>query len=170
MDQDAIAEMFSAYGPVQLKRMFSGFGLYSEGVCFCLCLRGGEFYFKVDETSASRFEAAGCKPFSYSQRRSGKVVTVMSFWQMPERLYDDPEELADWTRQAVAVAHRAQLAKPKRKKKGASGPAAPKAAPRKHAKAAPARKPMAKKITAKKIPAKASKAGAAGKRATRRRA
>ena len=28
----------------------------------------------------------------------------MSFWQMPQRLYDDPEELADWTRQAVAVA------------------------------------------------------------------
>jgi len=40
MDQDAIAEMFSAYGPIQLRRMFSGFGLYSEAVCFCLCLRG----------------------------------------------------------------------------------------------------------------------------------
>jgi DNA transformation protein len=111
MDQDAIAEMFSAYGPIQLKRMFSGFGLYSEGVCFCLMLRGGEFYFKADDTSWPRFEAERCKPFSYSQRRSGKVVTVNSFWQMPERLYDDPDELADWTRQAVAVAHRAQLAK-----------------------------------------------------------
>ncbi len=116
MDQDAIAEMFSAYGPIQSKRMFSGFGLYAEGVCFCMVLRGGEFYFKVDETSAPRFESEGCKPFSYSQRRSGKVVTVNSFWQMPERLYDDPDELADWTRQAVAVAHRGQLAKAKRSK------------------------------------------------------
>lgn len=148
MDQDAIAEMFSAYGSIQLKRMFSGFGLYSEGVCFCMVLRGGEFYFKVDETSAPRFEAAGCKPFSYSQRRSGKVVTVMSFWQMPERLYDDPEELVDWTRQAVAVAHRAQAKKPKRKKK-----AAVKEAPRKAAKAtkAVAKKPVKKTtVTAKK--------------------
>ena len=53
MDQDAIAEMFSAYGSIQLKRMFSGYGLYSEGVCFCMVLRGGEFYFKVDKMSAT---------------------------------------------------------------------------------------------------------------------
>ena len=120
MDEVSIAELFSAYGPIQLKRMFSGFGLYSEGVCFCLCLRGGEFYFKADETSWPRFEAEGCKPFSYSQRRSGKVVSVNSFWKLPERLYDEPDELADWTRQAVAVAHRAQLKKTSRTKRAAT--------------------------------------------------
>jgi DNA transformation protein and related proteins len=157
MDQDAIAEMFSAYGPIQSKRMFSGFGLYSEGVCFCLVLRGGEFYFKVDETSAPRFEAEGCKPFSYSQRRSGKVVTVNSFWQMPERLYDDPDELADWTRQAVAVALRLQLVKSSRKKKAAAKAPSTKRAPRRPAKAAP-RKPSAKR------PAKTSKTAARKKR------
>jgi DNA transformation protein and related proteins len=161
MDQDAIAEMFSAYGPIQLKRMFSGFGLYSEGVCFCLVLRGGEFYFKVDETSAPRFEAEGCKAFSYSQRRSGKVVTVNSFWQMPERLYDDPDELADWTRQAVVVAHRAQLAKNSRKKKAATRASSAKGAPRKAVKAGSS-KPAAKKL------AKTSKAAAKKKRVAKR--
>jgi DNA transformation protein len=150
MDQDAIAEMFSAYGPIQLKRMFSGFGLYSEGVCFCLVLRGGEFYFKVDETSAPRFTAEGCKPFSYSQRKSGKVVTVNSFWQMPERLYDDPDELADWTRQAVAVALRLQLAKNSRKRRGAASRTSPKGAPRKAANAEPKKSLKAPKIAAKK--------------------
>jgi len=155
MDQDAIAEMFSAYGSIHLKRMFSGYGLYSEGVCFCMVLRGGEFYFKVDETSAPRFEAEGCKPFSYSQRRSGKVVTVMSFWQMPERLYDDPDELADWTRQAVAVAQRLQAKKPKRKKKGVTREPVKKTAHRKSAKP---------RKTAKQKPTKATKK----KRAARR--
>ena len=120
-----------------------------------MVLRGGEFYFKVDETNAPRFEAEGCKPFSYSQRRSGKVVTVMSFWQMPERLYDDPDELADWTRQAVAVAHRAQATKPKRKKKAA--------AERKPAKAAP-RKPAKARIGTVRKPAKAAKKKRAAKR------
>ncbi len=140
MDAEAIAEMFSAYGPVQTKRMFSGFGLYSEGVCFCLVLRGGEFYFKADQTNIPRFEADGCKPFSYSQRKSGKVVTVNSFWQMPERLYDDPDELADWTRQAIAVAHRAQLKKTKRSRKPT------KTAPQN----AVAKKPVKKRKTAAK--------------------
>jgi DNA transformation protein and related proteins len=148
MDADAIAEMFSAYGPVQAKRMFSGFGLYSEGVCFCMVLRGGEFYFKADETNIPRFGADGCKPFSYSQRRSGKVVTVNSFWRMPDRLHDDPDELADWTRQAVAVAHRAQLKKIKRARKAA--------------------KPSAKQGVAKK-PVRKSRTAAKPKRAVKRR-
>jgi DNA transformation protein and related proteins len=142
MDRDAIAELFSAYGPIELKRMFSGFGLYAEGVCFSMVLRGGEFYFKADETNIPRFQADGCKPFSYSQRRSGKVVTVNSFWRLPDRLYDDPDELADWTRQAVAVAHRAQLKKPKRAKKAAAkAPAKKKPA----TKSKPAKKPRAAK-------------------------
>ena len=155
MDQDSIAEMFSAYGPIQSKRMFSGFGLYAEGVCFCMVLRGGEFYFKVDETSAPRFKSEGCKPFSYSQRRSGKVVMVNSFWQMPERLYDDPDELADWTRQAVAVALRLQLKKPKRSKG---------AVKRKPVKAA-----AAKSKAKKKQPVKKQKVPAKKKRAVKRR-
>ena len=155
MDQDAIAEMFSAYGSIQLKRMFSGFGLYSEGVCFCLVLRGGEFYFKVDETSAPRFTAEGCKPFSYSQRKSGKVVTVNSFWQMPERLYDDPDELADWTRQAVAAALRLQLAKPKRKRKNASQLTSESEPSRKAVRKGASGKAVAKK-TDRRLKAKAS--------------
>jgi DNA transformation protein and related proteins len=146
MDQDAIAELFSAYGPIQLKRMFSGFGLYSEGVCFCMVLRGGEFYFKADETNIPRFEAEGCKPFSYSQRRSGKVVSVNSFWKLPERLYDDPDELADWTRQAVVVAHRAQL------KKAGRGKGAAKKKPAKTALKKPVKraKPAVKKKRAQR--------------------
>src|SRR5436190_5999871 len=142
MDADAIAEMFAAYGPIQTKRMFSGYGLYSEGVCFCMVLRGGEFYFKADETSIPRFEADRCKPFSYSQRKSGKVVTVNSFWRMPDRLYDDPDELADWTRQAVAVAHRLQMKKTSRRKKPAAK------APAKTSAAKKATKP-AKKVAKK---------------------
>lgn len=143
MDAEAIAEMFSTYGPISLKRMFSGFGLYSEGVCFCMVLRGGEFYFKADETNIPRFEADRCKPFSYSQRRSGKVVTVNSFWRMPDRLYDDPDELADWTRQAVAVAHRLQLKKASRRKKPAAKVAPKNGAAKKTAK--PAKKVAKKK-------------------------
>ena len=61
----------------------------------------------------------GSRPFSYTQTRSGKVVTVNSFWRLPERLYDDPEELAEWTRAAVAVAQRQKLAKRARAKKPA---------------------------------------------------
>lgn len=139
MDREAIAELFAAYGPVSARRMFSGFGLYAEEVCFCLVLRGGEFYLKADEQTFARFEAENCKPFSYTQPSTGKVVSINSFWRMPERLYDDPEELAEWTCAAVAAAHRAQLAKRRRaagsrKKAGAKAKTPAKAKPGKRPK------------------------------------
>lgn len=111
MDKDAIADLFSAFGPVSIRRMFSGYGLFSDGICFALHLRD-EFYLKADVSTIPAFEAEGVRPFSYDAR--GKTVTVNSFWQMPGRLYDDPDELALWVRQALDVARRLKVAKPKR--------------------------------------------------------
>jgi DNA transformation protein len=112
IERDTIAELFSAFGPVSARRMFSGYGLFSDGVCFSLCLRD-EFFLKADMTTIPRFEAEGARPFSYTAR--GKTVTVNSFWQMPPRLYDDPDELAEWARAAVHAAVRASAAKLRRK-------------------------------------------------------
>lgn len=114
MDREDIAELFSAFGSVDIRRMFSGYGLFADDVCFSLFLRG-ELYFKADETTAPRFAEEGSRPFSYTQSKSGKVITVNSFWRLPERLYDDPEELATWARQALSVAQKRKVAKPRRK-------------------------------------------------------
>jgi len=104
LERDALAEFFAAYGPVSVKRMFSGFGVYAEDVCFAVFLRG-ELFLKADPASVAAFEAEGSTPFSYSQTTSGKVIQVNSWWRLPARLYDEPDELAEWTRAAVAVAH-----------------------------------------------------------------
>ncbi len=114
MDRETAAELFSAFGAVDVRRMFSGFGIYADDVCFALYLRG-EFYLKADETTIPRFVAEGSEHFSYSTR--SKTVSVKSWWRMPIRLYDEPEELADWARQAVAVAAKVKLKKVARKKK-----------------------------------------------------
>ncbi len=113
MDRETAAELFSAFGAVDVRRMFSGFGIYADDVCFALYLRG-EFYLKADETTIPRFLAEGSEHFSYSTR--AKTVSVKSWWRMPIRLYDEPEELADWARQAVAVAANVRLKKVARKK------------------------------------------------------
>lgn len=116
MDREAIAELFSAFGPVSVRRMFSGFGVYADDVCFSLFLRG-ELYLKADEAAIPRFTEEGSRPFSYSQPTSGKVVVVNSFWRLPERLYDDPDELAVWAKDAVAAAQRQKIGKRSRAKK-----------------------------------------------------
>jgi len=108
MDRDFLIDLFAGFGPVAVRRMFSGFGISADGTNFALALRGG-LYLRADEQTIPRFEAEGSKPFSYQTR--AKTVTVASYWQLPERLYDDPEELTGWARAALAAAERAALAK-----------------------------------------------------------
>jgi DNA transformation protein len=116
MDRDFLIDLFSGFGPVTIRRMFSGFGISADGTNFALALRGG-LYLRADEQTIVRFEAEGSKPFQYQTR--AKTVTVGSYWQLPVRLYDDPEELTDWVRAALAAAQRAALRKRPRVRKAA---------------------------------------------------
>jgi DNA transformation protein len=151
MDRETAAELFSAFGAVDVRRMFSGFGIYADDVCFALYLRG-EFYLKADDTTIPRFLAEGSEHFSYSTR--AKTVSVKSWWRMPIRLYDEPEELADWAREAVAVAAKVRLKKvagKKRAKKTAKVVAARKS-PKKAARAA---RKTSKRAATRRVIAKA---------------
>ena len=111
MDRDFLIDLFSDFGPVAIRRMFSGFGISADGINFAIALRSG-LYFRADDETIPQFKAERSTPFQYQTR--AKTVTVNSYWQLPERLYDDPEELSGWARAALAVAQRAALAKSKR--------------------------------------------------------
>jgi DNA transformation protein and related proteins len=126
MDRDFLIDLFADFGPVTIRRMFSGFGISADGTNFALALRSG-LYFRADEQTIPRFEAEGSKPFQYQTRT--KTVTVASYWELPARLFDDPEALTGWARAALAAAERAALAKGRKKRK-----AVKKKAPKKKAK------------------------------------
>ena len=111
MDAADIVEMFAAFGPVVPRSMFSGFGIFADGTMLGLVVRG-VLYLKADQQSVAAFEAEGLEPFSYMAK--GRRRAVMSYWRAPDRLYDDPDELAVWARDALAAAHRSG---PKRKSK-----------------------------------------------------
>ena len=85
--------------------MFGGAGIYSEGVMFALSY-DGLVYLKADETTGPSFEREGSAPFMFTSK-DGKRGT-MSYWRLPDGLYDDPDELAIWAKAAVAAARRTQ--------------------------------------------------------------
>jgi DNA transformation protein and related proteins len=103
MDRDFLIDLFADFGPVTIRRMFSGFGISADGTNFALALRSG-LYLRADAQTIPSFEAEGSKPFQYQTRT--KTVTVVSYWELPARLFDDPEELTGWAR-ALAAAERA---------------------------------------------------------------
>ncbi|WP_315719951.1 MULTISPECIES: TfoX/Sxy family protein [unclassified Bradyrhizobium] len=117
MDREFLIDLFAGFGPVTIRRMFSGFGISADGINFALALRSG-LYLRADEASFGKFEAAGSKPFSYETR--ARTMTVRSYWQVPAHLFDDTDEFAVWAREAFAAAQRAALSKRTRTKRGAS--------------------------------------------------
>jgi DNA transformation protein len=68
----------------------------------------GAIFLKVDQASIPDFEREGSRPFVYTRAKSpGKIGRAsLSYWLLPERLYDDPEELAVWAKRALAIAER----------------------------------------------------------------
>jgi DNA transformation protein len=140
MDRDFLIDLFADFGPVTIRKMFSGFGISADGTNFALALRAG-LYFRADEQTIPQFEAEGSQPFQYQTRV--KTVTVNSYWQLPARLFDDSEELAGWARAALAAAQRAALRKRPKARKAA------KATKKAAAKPVAGRKPAAKRRTAK---------------------
>lgn len=111
-DSDRIIELFSGFGPVAVRRMFSGSGVFADGLMIALVV-DGVIYLKADDSLVPLFEREGQAPFSYKTRDGRR--TLNSYWRMPERLYDAPDELADWARQSLQAARRAG-SKPKRKR------------------------------------------------------
>jgi DNA transformation protein and related proteins len=115
---DDIRELFSVFGPVEVRRLFGGAGIFADGTMFAL-VHDGVIFLKVDEESAPAFEREHLEAFSYS--RKGERASLMSYRRMPDRLYDDPDDLATWARAALAAAHRSgtrkSVAKGRRQRK-----------------------------------------------------
>jgi len=106
-------------GHITARRMFSGAGLYCDGVIFALILRDA-VHFKVDDGNRAAYAAEGLEPFSYEAK--GRRVEVGAYWRVPERLFDEPDEMLVWARAALAAGRRAAATKkPKRKRKPARG-------------------------------------------------
>ena len=103
-DDDAIRDLFDSFGPVRIRRMFGGRGIYHNDLIFGLEL-GGEFLLKADAESAPAFADAGCRQWTYTHRTTGKPV-AMPYWSVPEVALDDPEEMAIWARRAYEAALR----------------------------------------------------------------
>lgn len=108
-----VVETMRAFGPVEAKAMFGGWGLYHRGAFFAL-VAGDELFLKTDEANRARFEAEGLPPFVF-QAKDGKK-TAMSYRRAPDEALESPAVMAEWARLGYEAALRAAAAKPARAK------------------------------------------------------
>lgn len=121
------------------KSMFGGVGVYA-GEHFFALIDDDVLFFKVDDATRPDFIARGMKAWSpFDDDRA-----MQGYYQLPEELLEEPDELRPWIEKAVLVAAR------KRTKKGNVAKA--------EAKTKTKAKTKAKSGTKSKTKAKSSKA------------
>ncbi|MFN4355631.1 TfoX/Sxy family protein [Parvibaculum sp.] len=101
-----MSEQLEPLGPVRIRNMFGGAGVYFDDLMFGL-IAGETLFFKVDDRNRADYEAEQMGPFVY-EPPSGKSV-AMSYYELPERLYDDADELVAWARKALDAALAAKV-------------------------------------------------------------
>jgi DNA transformation protein and related proteins len=105
---EQLSDVLQALGRVSVRRMFSGAGLYIDGVIVSLVRGDGLVFFKVDELTRPTFVDAGSAPFTYA-RKTGQQ-SLHSYWLLPVDPFDDPDEVLSYGRLALAAARRARRA------------------------------------------------------------
>jgi len=130
-----VKELFEGMGPVQIRRMFGGAGVFRDGLMFGL-LANDTIHIKAnDDALKNELIAEGSGPFVWvpaSGPRKGEQVDL-GYWRLPDVALDDPDEAVKWGRKAFALAKAKAAAKPKRTKQ-----------------TAPVRKPAPKKAKTKR--------------------
>jgi DNA transformation protein and related proteins len=110
--REFLIEQMAGFGPVTIRAMFGGAGVYHVGLMFAL-VDDDVLYFKVDEVSRAVFVAEKLSPFVYSMKGGKKID--MSYFRSPERCLDDADEMAQWCRVAYGVALKAAAQKKPKK-------------------------------------------------------
>ena len=98
-----LREQLAPLGRVSMRRMFGKTGVFCDGVMFGV-VADNMLYLRVDDHNRTAFkEAQSSPPLNYAKK--GTIIDL-SFWRAPERLLDEPDELVDWARLALAAARR----------------------------------------------------------------
>lgn len=105
MDNVGIEEMFEPLGPVSIRRMFGGKGIYHRGLIVALEV-SGEILLKADAVSAPAFREAGSKQWTYEGRKGKRVG--MPYWSIPDEALDDPDVMGKWLRLAFEASQRSK--------------------------------------------------------------
>jgi DNA transformation protein and related proteins len=97
-----LRDQFRRWGPVEIRRMFGGHGIFRGGVMFAL-IHDETLFLRSDDANRAAFAAAGMGPFRY--RRRGKLV-ALAYHQAPPEALEDSDVLGQWADLGFAAAQR----------------------------------------------------------------
>ena len=115
-------ELLASAGRCVPKRMFGGFGISTDGLTIAILADlgdGEKLWLKGDDSTRDRYEAAGCKIFTYPMKG---VPRSMNYFSAPEEAMDSPDAMRPWAALALNCALRARAGKQAGKRAGKRAP------------------------------------------------
>lgn len=109
-----VVETMRRFGPVDVKPMFGGWGIYHAATFFALVF-DDTLYLKTDPENRAEFDALGLGPFVFQQKDGDTILT--SYCRAPAEALEDLDVMADWARRGYAAALRAAAKKKPRPRK-----------------------------------------------------
>ena len=98
-----LRQQLAPLGHITVRRMFGKTGVFCDGLMLGM-VRDDTLYFRVDDHNRTVFrEAEAFPPLNYEK---GGSSIDLAFWRAPERLFDEPDELVAWAREALGAARR----------------------------------------------------------------
>lgn len=111
--RDYLKDLFACIGPITFKRAFSGEAMMAGGAMVGYFI-ADKLHLRTDADSRALYEAEGSEPFTFMK---GKELIVTSYMTLPERLFDEPDELVIWAHRAYDAAQQSPSAVARRKKR-----------------------------------------------------
>ena len=93
--RDFVLDQLRLLEGVSCRAMFGGYGLYL-GADFFGIIYDGRLYFKTDDATREKYRGRGMGPFA-----PGGEQVLKSYYEVPEEIVEDDEELASWAREAA---------------------------------------------------------------------
>ena len=109
-----VIDQLRGLGTLRTRRMFGGIGLYCDE-CFFGLIDDDVVYFKVDDSNRAEYTRRGSKAFRPLADDPNAVS--MSYFNVPEDVLEDSDEVRCWARKSVAIAAAAAVIKAAKKNK-----------------------------------------------------
>ena len=107
-ERENVRDLFAGLGPVEVRRMFGGAGVWLGDACFALIV-DGSIWMRADEELGRAYTEAGSEQWVYEGRH--RAAVTMPYWRLPDAALDDPDEAAGWARRSLVPAERAAAEK-----------------------------------------------------------
>ena len=99
--QSQIEELLCDVGTVKLRRVFGNDGMVLNNVLLGMSI-DGRLYVRTDAQTRRAYVAERSAPFAFIKKAGERIVT--SYYAIPDRLFDEPDELRAWLLAAYEAA------------------------------------------------------------------